>query len=236
MKLTSRFLTDPSSMRSELQLISNDNFWLSYVSPLSSMAGTNDLSETPFEPSRYPGAGCHRLCTVAQFRLVSSYSQTFTLFNTHLDHYSDKSRSVAASLLLTRARFEAVNTAAHVFIVGDFNRYLFISSSTSFVKYNRIITNSTSTGSDSGGYKIITGASPPLPIDSEFGKKHSVRQDQVPDFRMLDLRAETPRRNVSANFATFTGFGGPSDTSDWCRIDFIFGGSNKGRWVLFLDG
>ena len=89
------------------------------------MAGTNDFSETPFKPSRYPGAGCHRLCTVAQFRLVSSLSQTFTLFNTHLDHHSDKARSVAASLLLTRARFEAVNTAAPVFIVGDFNRYSF---------------------------------------------------------------------------------------------------------------
>jgi len=58
----------------------------------------------------------------------------------------------------------------------------------------------------------------------------------MPDFRMLDLRAETPRRNVSANFATFTGFKGPRDTSDWSCIDFIFGGSNKGWWVLFLDG
>ena len=58
----------------------------------------------------------------------------------------------------------------------------------------------------------------------------------MPNFRMLDLRAETPRRNVSANFATVTGFKGPSDTSHWRRIDFIFGGSNKGWWVLFLDG
>ncbi|EDR12123.1 uncharacterized protein LACBIDRAFT_292661 [Laccaria bicolor S238N-H82] len=87
---------------------------------------------------------------------------------------------------------------------------------------------STSTGSDSGGYKITTGASPPLPVDSAFAKKYSVRQDQLPHFRMLDLRAETLRQNVSANFATFTGFRGPSDTSDWSRIDFIFGGSNKG--------
>ncbi|KIK04815.1 hypothetical protein K443DRAFT_120801 [Laccaria amethystina LaAM-08-1] len=194
---------------SELQLISNDNFW---------------LSETPFEPSRYPGAGCHRLCTVARFRLVSKPSQTFTLFNAHLDHYSDKSRRVAASLLLTRARFEVVNTVAPVFIVGDFN--------------------SASTGSDSGGYKITTGASPPLPVDPGFAKKYGVTEDQMPDFRMLDLRAETPRRNVSANFATFTGFREPSDTSDWSRIDFIFGGSNKGwtsnsyvvRSVLLDDG
>jgi endonuclease/exonuclease/phosphatase family metal-dependent hydrolase len=190
-------------------LISNDNFW---------------LSETPFEPSIHPGAGYHRLCTIARFRLVSNPSQTFTVFNTHLDHYSDKSRRVAASLLLTRARFEAVNTAAPIFILGDFN--------------------SPPTGSDSGGYKITTGASPPLPINLEFAKKYSVTQDQMPDFRMLDLRAETPQRNVSANFATYTGFGGPSDTSDWSRIDFIFGGSNKGwtsnsymvRSVLSDDG
>jgi hypothetical protein len=165
--------------------------------------------------------------------LVSNPSQTFTLFNTHLDHYSDKSRRVAASLLLTRARFEAVNTAAPVFILGDFNRYSFHFILNGFCKRT---TNSASTGSDSGGYKITTGASPPLPVDSEFAKKYSVTQDQMPDFRMLDLRAETLRRNVSADFATFTGFREPSDTSDWSRIDFIFGGSNKGWWVLFLDG
>ena len=48
--------------------------------------------------------------------------KNFTVLNTHLDDQSDDQRRLAASLLLTRARFEAVTTGEPVFITGDFNR------------------------------------------------------------------------------------------------------------------
>jgi hypothetical protein len=50
---------------------------------------------------------------------------------------------------------------------------------------------------------------------------------------MIDLCAAAPRRNVSANFATYTGFKSACDTYEWARIDFIFGG-NLGWWVVVI--
>jgi hypothetical protein len=53
-------------------------------------------------------------------------------------------------------------------------------------------------------------------------------------FTMLDLRGQTPRRNVTSNYATFTDFTVPNNTSSWTRIDFVFGGSNLGWWVFLM--
>lgn len=86
--------------------------------------------------------------------------------------------------------------------------------------------HSPSTGVDSGAYSIITGAAPPVAINATFAQRFSVPDDQLPDFKMIDLRSQAPRRAVSTNFATFTGFTAPNDASQWSRIDFIFGGSN----------
>ncbi|PFH45842.1 hypothetical protein AMATHDRAFT_157676 [Amanita thiersii Skay4041] len=174
------------------KLLSNDSFW---------------LSDTPFEPSKFPGAGSFRICTATRFQVLST-GKRFTLLNTHLDDQSDQERRLGASLLLTRARFEAVNTKEPVLITGDFN--------------------SPSSGSDSGAYGIITGAITPVAINATFAKKYAVPDDQLPNFNMIDLRGATPRRSVSTNFATFTGFTAPNDTKEWVRIDFLFGGSNMG--------
>ena len=87
------------------------------------------------------------------------------------------------------------------------------------------------TGHDAGAYDITTGKEPPVPVDSAFTKKYTVAPDQLPDFKMIDLCATAPRKNVSANFATYTGFKSACDISEWSRIDFIFGG-NMGWWVL----
>ncbi|KAF8193333.1 Endonuclease/exonuclease/phosphatase [Pholiota molesta] len=166
--------------RTEIELLSTDSFW---------------LSNTPFEPSRYPGAGCIRVCTVARFKTTTG----------------DRQFTIRASLLLHRARFEAVNTDAPVFVLGDFN--------------------SSSTQADSGAYKVLTGSVPPLPVGAAFTQKYPVSPSQLPSFRFIDLRAEAPRRNVSANFATFTGFSKPENVREWTRIDFVFGGSNRG-WEI----
>ncbi|KAF9457929.1 Endonuclease/exonuclease/phosphatase [Collybia nuda] len=184
----------PIFYNSDFKLLSNDSFW---------------LSNTPFEPSKFPGAGSVRICTAAHFSHVSG--KNFTYLNTHLDDQSDAQRRLGASMLLTRARFEAATTNGPVIITGDFN--------------------SPSTGSDSGAYGIITGATPPVAINATFAAKYAVGADQFPDFKMLDLRGQTPRRNVASNFATFTGFTAPNDTSHWTRIDFVYGGSNMG-WTV----
>ncbi|KAF8880076.1 Endonuclease/exonuclease/phosphatase [Infundibulicybe gibba] len=178
--------------KSELTLISNDSFW---------------LSNTPFEPSKFPGAGSVRICTAAHFE-VTATQKRFTLLNTHLDDQSDAQRRLGASLLLQRAHFEAATTNAPVIMTGDFN--------------------SESIGVDAGAYNISTGALPPVPINATFAARFPVTSTQLPGFKMLDLRGKTPRQSVAGDFATFTGFKLPNDTSSWTRIDFVFGGSNLG--------
>jgi len=187
----------PIFFKKDVALISYDYFW---------------LSNNPFEPSKFPGAGSIRLCTVARFSFnENNKSGNFTILNTHLDDRSDEQRRLAASLLLTRARFEAVKTNSPVFVTGDFN--------------------SPSTGPDSGAYNIMTGTEPPVVINATFATKYAVEDGDLPDFKLIDLRGAAQRRRVSANFATYTGFTLPNDASAWTRIDFIFGGSNMG-WTV----
>ena len=92
--------------------------------------------------------------------------------------------------------------------------------------------NSSSAGSDSGAYQITTGKLPPVKVDDKFADKYNPKSDIFPDFKFLDTRAETPRFGVSGSFATFTGFS-PTVTKEWTRIDFIFGGNNRG-WCRFF--
>ena len=67
---------------------------------------------TPFEPSKYPGATANRICTVTHLTLTSGCDTptNFTYLNTHLDDKSDEQRKLAASMLLVRARYEAYAT------------------------------------------------------------------------------------------------------------------------------
>lgn len=143
-----------------------------------------------------------------------------------MDDQSDDERKLAGSMLLTRARYEAVNTKAPIIVQGDFNRCV-ISSSTRRLFEIVLKVRSPPTGDDSGAYKIITGAQTPVAINSTFAEKYAVGNEHL-NFTMIDLRAEAPRRSVSNTFATFTGFTSPGDSSNWDRIDFIFGGSNEG--------
>jgi endonuclease/exonuclease/phosphatase family metal-dependent hydrolase len=149
------------------------------------------------------------VCTVAHLASKGPHPKFFTVLNTHLDHQSDEQRKVSASLLLIRARYEAATTKAPVFITGDFN--------------------STPVGDDSGAYKIITGNVEPMTVNQTFAARFAVDKNTLPDFRLVDLRGSAPELRVGANFATFTGFNPPEDTSAWARIDFVFGGNN-GEW------
>jgi hypothetical protein len=84
------------------------------------------------------------------------------------------------------------------------------------------------TGSTSTAYSIITGVTPPVPVPASFASKYALSNTTLPGFKLVDFRNAVPRVRVGANFATFTGFNALADTSDWSRIDFIFGGSNRG--------
>ncbi|KAI0767618.1 Endonuclease/exonuclease/phosphatase [Fomes fomentarius] len=183
--------------KSDVELVSNDSFW---------------LSNTPFEPSKFPGAGSSRVATVTRLKAKSNPSapMEFTYINTHLDDRSDAQRRLAASLMLTRARYEAYKTGNPVIVTGDFN--------------------SPSTGSASGAYQVITGQIAPVAINATFAQKYAVPDGSLPDFKLLDLRAETPREFVSGEFATSTGFTGPGEGSSYTRIDFVYGDSN-GNWT-----
>ncbi|KAI5116281.1 hypothetical protein M0805_009932 [Coniferiporia weirii] len=133
------------------------------------------------------------------------------LLNTHLDDQSDAQRRLGASLILARARYEAANQDGPVLVTGDFN-------------------SSADSADDSGAYKIITGKVPPVAIDPEFAAKYAVPHGAEPDFCMTDVLGATKPLGVSGNFATFTGFTAPENSSSLTgRIDFVFGGSN-GKW------
>ena len=164
---------------------------------------------TPSQASIYPGAGCNRICTAARFHLQAC-PKPLTVLNTHLDHVSDEQRKYGASMLLIRGRYEAATSKGPVLLTGDFN--------------------SAPTGGDSGAYQIITGKVPPVPVDSKFTKTYTPSGNQGAGFKYLDTRLETPRFNVSANFATFTGWS-LTATRMWSRIDFVLGGNNR-RWCV----
>ncbi|KAJ7193608.1 Endonuclease/exonuclease/phosphatase [Mycena pura] len=172
--------------KSEFLALSYDSFW---------------TSNTPFVPSRYPGAGSHRVCTTLHLQRRHG-GQKFTVLNTHLDDRSEAQRRHAASMVLARARYEAATAGCPVFVLGDFN--------------------SPPEGRDAGAYEIATGARAPGPLPADFAAKYAV--SGAPGFALCDLRAKVPRAAVSANHATFTGFTAPNDTRSWSRIDFIFAG------------
>lgn len=183
---------------------------LSAKGPLIEHSAPKPYRKTPSKPSIYPGACCNRLCTVARL-FIQATSKPLSLLNTHLDNVSDAQRRYGASLLLIRGRFEAAISKGPVMLTGDFN--------------------SSPTGSDSGAYEIVTGKVPPVPVDKTFADQYSPREGAFPDFKFLDTRTETPRFGVSGNFGTFTGWS-PIVTKEWERIDFIFGGNNRGWCVV----
>ncbi len=68
-------------LKEKLMLLDHGDFW---------------LSETPEEPSIYPGAGCNRICTWALFQHKETNVQ-YLHVNTHLDNASFEARTFAAN-------------------------------------------------------------------------------------------------------------------------------------------
>ncbi|GJE93090.1 endonuclease/exonuclease/phosphatase family protein [Phanerochaete sordida] len=173
------------------------------------------LSSTPFELSRSNGSRKNRICTVARLAIKTQTGTIpFSLLNTHLDHKSDDARQLGASLVLQRARFEAFHAqGAPVVVIGDFN--------------------SPPAGKHAAAYEIATGTRAPVHLNATFAHRLAVPEGTLEDFKLQDMRGETPRAKVVGNFATSFPFDDPDNTSKWSRIDFIFGGSN-GEWKSTL--
>lgn len=136
-------------------------------------------------------------------------------------------------MILARARFEAATSGGSVFLSGDFNRQVIfnIYSLDDCIQY----CHSSSNGKDDSAYRIITGVSSPVSISDDFLKRYEVPEDKLPAFRMIDARTKTSSLNISGNFATYTSFKNPENSSsETGRIDFIFGGNNEGWLVLHL--
>lgn len=140
--------------------------------------------------------------------------KNFTMMNTHLDEQSAEQRALGLSLVLHRAKYEAIVTGDPVFLTGDFN----------------------SPPSDQG-YQIITGIEPPEKLNETFRRRFnwSDRDDAASKkFALQDLLGQVePRYRLSGHYATFTGFQESVGVSDeFSRIDYIMAGSNGGWKAL----
>ncbi|KIY62247.1 hypothetical protein CYLTODRAFT_414860 [Cylindrobasidium torrendii FP15055 ss-10] len=156
----------------DLAIVSNDTYW---------------LSETPLEPSKYHGSGSPRLVTTADFHTLDT-NQSFMIMNTHLDDISNEQRMYAASMLVTRARYEASAVGNRpIFLTGDFN--------------------SPPVGTDSEAYKITTGQHNPVRVNDYWMSRYTVAHDTQYDFALLDIIGDAPRQFVT-NIGGLFIFGG----------------------------
>lgn len=95
-------------LKAKYDLLQSDTFW---------------ISETPDTESRFPGAGCHRICSyvVLQNRTTGF---TYAHFNTHFDNVSEEARTLGGNLIAERAaQLTASFGSIAVVITGDFNQY-----------------------------------------------------------------------------------------------------------------
>ncbi|KAK7202725.1 plasminogen-binding protein pgbB [Myxozyma melibiosi] len=163
------------------------------------------LSKTPYEASKYDGAGSKRIVTIGNFTTTIAGSP-FTAMCTHWDDKSDDARQYAASMIRYAGAYEAEASDGVVLLFGDFN--------------------SQSSGDDSGGYEIVTGESDMLSMNSTFTSDYA--SDLSDSFAFTDLLTVTPPRFRSGHHATFAGFYEIGDSDSFGRIDFIMAGNNGG--------
>jgi len=163
------------------------------------------LSKTPFEPSKYNGAGSYRTATIGHLETISEGTK-FTLINTHLDDKSDDQRKLGASLLRHLGAYEYMNSDGPVLLTGDFNSH--------------------SEGDSSSAYKIAIGKSTPVSINSTFSSKYD--SDISDTFTWGDLYPQVEPLKRLGHFSTWDGFKKWGDTSALSgRIDFQFAGNSN---------
>ncbi len=85
-------------------------------------SGTFWLTETPETESRYPDAGCNRVCSYVVLKNKQT-GFTYAHFNTHLDHVSEGARALGGQLIAERAAAlrDTYGESFPVVVTGDFN-------------------------------------------------------------------------------------------------------------------
>ncbi|KAK9446800.1 Endonuclease/exonuclease/phosphatase [Limtongia smithiae] len=163
------------------------------------------LTTTPYDVSKYSGAGSYRIATVARFSVIAT-GDTFVVISTHLDDVSNDSRKVGASLIRWRASYETYNKYGPTFLLGCLN--------------------SAPGSSSSDAYEIATGAESMTTINSTFSANYANTMDNT--FYFKDIMEATPSERRSGHLSTVTGFLAEGTTTSFSRINFIMGPSSGG--------
>ena len=169
------------------EVLEQDTFW---------------MSNTPWVPTKYPGAGSIRSATVGHFREIAT-GVDFCLINIHLDEQSDAQRRLGAAMLKLRGGYEYAKNHCPVLLVGDFN--------------------SQSSGGNSGAYQILTGAENYDVNEMPREFREAYRNPFADTFVFDDLMKCCRPERRTGNLATFTNF--KPAGKDYTRIDFQFGGN-----------
>jgi len=90
-----------------LELIYNETFWLSKT---PSVTGSKDF-----------GSLCVRVGTLGEFRFKSDQTKRFRVFNVHLDHGLESTRSNQIKVVMDKANYLTKKDNIPLFIMGDFN-------------------------------------------------------------------------------------------------------------------
>jgi endonuclease/exonuclease/phosphatase family metal-dependent hydrolase len=90
--------------KDELRILQEATFW---------------LSDSPEKVSVGWDAALPRICTYAQFELISS-KRTFWHFNTHFDHMGEEARAESAKLIVSKIA-ALVSDGEAIILSGDFN-------------------------------------------------------------------------------------------------------------------
>lgn len=164
------------------------------------------LSDTPFDVSKYPGAGSRRIATTAHF--TGNFGK-LTVINTHLDDQSQAQRQLGASLIVHRAKNEAIRTKRPVIVTGDFN-----------------------SPSHDLAYQTVTGVIQPVALNRSFTEKYSWTPEEEHGFEtfvLIDLLGQAPPHRRAGHYATFTDFAAVNSFDKYERLDYVFTGSSC-RW------
>lgn len=163
------------------------------------------LSDDPFKPTKYKGAGSIRSATVVNFNIVQT-GLPVTFINTHWDEKSDDARKLGAALIRYRGAYEYEKFQGPVFLTGDFN--------------------SKADGKTSGGYEVVTSSGSIDSIDDTFKKTY---KSSISDkFFFKDFYSTVDWSKRLGHFSTFTGFYDVAKTNGFGRIDFHMGGRVNG--------
>ena len=96
-------------LKEKYDLLESDTFW---------------ISETPEQMSKYPGAGCNRICSYVVLKNRTT-GFTYAHLNTHLDNVSTEAQDLGGKLIAEKAQQlqERYGNTLGIVITGDLNQY-----------------------------------------------------------------------------------------------------------------